>query len=68
VTILSAGVLSFFPRNVSAALVFCLKAKGIPDLVAGNNKIPLAELIEFRESRYYPFHSRLNRYKKEPIF
>jgi hypothetical protein len=32
--------------------MLCLEANGILDLVAGNSKIPLAELIEFREGRY----------------
>jgi hypothetical protein len=32
--------------------MLCLEATGILTLVAGDNKIPLAELIEFRDSRY----------------
>jgi hypothetical protein len=32
--------------------MLCLQANGELDLVAGNNKVPLAELIEFHDGRY----------------
>ncbi len=32
--------------------MLCLEANGTLDLVAGNNKIPLAELIEFNGRKY----------------
>jgi len=33
--------------------MLCLEANGTLTLVAGDNKIPLAELIEFREGKYF---------------
>ena len=32
--------------------MLCLEANGTLELVAGNNKVPLAELMEFREGKY----------------
>jgi hypothetical protein len=33
--------------------MLCLEANGTLDLAGGNNKIPLAELIEFRDGKYF---------------
>jgi hypothetical protein len=33
--------------------MLCLEANGIVTLVAGNDKIPMAELMEFREGKYF---------------